>query len=109
MTGPGESFRVLLTTAGSTEEGATIARALVERRLAACVNIIDPVRSIYRWEGTVHDDREILLVIKTTAAAFPDLERVVRELHSYDCPELLQLPVSGGEARYLAWLDGQIG
>lgn len=108
MTAESESYCVVLTTAGSAEEAGAIARELVDRRLAACVNIIDRVRSVYRWQGSVHDEPEVLLVIKTTAAAYPRLETAVRELHSYDCPELVRLAVAGGEDDYLAWLSGQV-
>ena len=99
---------VVLVTAGSADEAAAIARALVEERLAACANVVPGIRSIYRWEGAVHDDAEVLLVVKTRADRFEALARRVGELHSYDVPEVIALPVVAGSARYLAWLDEAI-
>lgn len=96
---------VVLVTAGDADEGARIGRALVEERLAACVNVVGPIRSIYRWQGAVEDAQEWLLVVKARAADLPALEARVRTLHSYDVPEVLALPVYGGAAAYLAWLD----
>ncbi len=96
---------VVLATAGSDEEAARIARAVVEERLAACVNVVGPIRSIYRWEGTVEDAREWLLVAKARAADVPALDARIRALHSYDVPEVLALPIVGGAEAYLAWLD----
>ena len=95
---------VVLVTAGSTEEAERIARALVEERLAACVNLVPGIRSIYRWEGKIADDGEILLVAKTRRDSFAALERRVRELHSYEVPEVLALAVTDGSAPYLDWL-----
>ena len=95
---------VVLVTASSEEEAARIARALVDERLVACANLIGPIRSIYRWQGAVEDEREHLLVMKARA---DDVERIgerVRALHSYSLPEVLALPVRGGSAAYLAWL-----
>ena len=96
---------VVLVTAGSAEEGARIGRALVEERLAACVNVVGPIRSIYRWEGAVEEAEEHLLVVKARAADLAALDARVRALHSYDVPEVLALSVTGGAAGYLAWLD----
>jgi len=96
---------VVLITAGSADEATAIARALVDERLAACTNLVPGVRSIYRWEGVVHDDPEVLLVAKTRADRFAALARRVAELHSYDVPEVIALPLVAGAARYLDWLD----
>ena len=96
---------VVFVTAGSADEGARIGRTLVEERLAACVNVVGPIRSIYRWEGAVEEAQEWLLVVKARAADFAALEARVRALHSYAVPEVLALPVYGGAAAYLAWLD----
>ncbi|MGB2604931.1 MAG: divalent-cation tolerance protein CutA [Candidatus Sulfotelmatobacter sp.] len=96
--------RIVLITAGSEEEAQKIARALVERRLAACVNIIPQVVSIYRWQGKVEDDREWLLLVKTTAAAFKQVRRAIAELHSYDLPECICLTIEDGSANYLQWI-----
>jgi len=96
---------VVLTTVASAEEGARIGRALVEERLAACVNVVGPIRSIYRWQGAVEEAAEHLLVVKGRATALGALDARLRALHSYDVPEVLALPASGGSAAYLAWLD----
>jgi periplasmic divalent cation tolerance protein len=96
---------VVLVTAGSEDEGARIVRTLVEERLVACGNLVGPIRSIYRWEGAVEDAVEWLLVLKARAADFPAVEARVRMLHAYAVPEVLALPVYGGSAAYLAWLD----
>lgn len=101
-------FCTVLVTAGSEDEAATIARTLVEERLAACCSIIPAVRSVYRWEGAVQDERETLLVIKTAAAMFPRLEERIRALHSYDVPEIIALPIVEGSADYLAWLGDAV-
>jgi periplasmic divalent cation tolerance protein len=96
---------VVLATAGSEEEAARIAREVVEERLAACVNVVGPIRSIYRWQGAVEDAREWLMIAKARAADLPTLEARIRALHSYEVPEVLALPVVGGAEAYLAWLD----
>jgi periplasmic divalent cation tolerance protein len=101
--------RVVLVTAGSREEAERLAETLVGERLAACVNLVGPIRSIYRWKGEVCRDDEQLLVIKTTRESCAALERRVRELHSYDVPEVLVLPIEGGSEAYLAWLREQVG
>jgi periplasmic divalent cation tolerance protein len=95
---------LVLGTAGSMDEGERIARALVEERLAACVNLVPGVRSVYRWRGAVQSDSEVLLVIKTVRERFPALRARVRELHSYELPELVCVEPSGGEEEYLAWV-----
>ena len=96
---------VVLVTAGSADEAGRIGRTLVEERLAACVNVVGPIRSIYRWEGAVHDAEEWLLVVKGRAADVAALDARIRALHSYEVPEVLAIPVYGGSATYLAWLD----
>lgn len=100
--------RVVFTTAGSGSEAEKIARALVERRLAACVNILPQIRSIYRWEEKVEDATEILLIIKTTAARFTAVRDAIKELHSYDVPECIALPIIDGSAEYLQWLTQNV-
>lgn len=95
---------VILVTTGSEAEAETIARALVEERLAACVNILPPVRSIYRWEGKVADDREWLLIIKTQGQRFAAVEEKIKALHSYQVPEVIALPIVQGSTPYLHWL-----
>ena len=98
-------YCVVLVTVGSEDEGKTIARALVEERLAACVNIIPGLTSIYRWEGKMCEDREFLLVIKTQGQKVAALRERLGHLHSYAVPEVIALPIAEGSARYLEWLD----
>ncbi len=92
---------VVLVTAPTPERAAEIARAVVEERLAACGNVVPGVRSIYRWDGTVQDDPEALLVLKTTRARFESLRARVLALHPYEVPEVIALPVEAGSAPYL--------
>ena len=99
----GESI-VVLVTCSSEEEAAKIANLLVEEQLAACVNIISPVRSIYRWEGKIWDEKEWILIIKTQKKRFEELEKKVKSLHSYSVPEVIALPIVEGSASYLKWL-----
>jgi periplasmic divalent cation tolerance protein len=96
--------RVVLTTCGSVEEARQIAQALVERRLAACVNIVPQVESLYRWKGEVETSSECLLVIKTAEAAFERLRSALSELHSYEVPECIELAITDGSAAYLNWI-----
>src|SRR5579872_353400 len=96
--------RIVLTTAGSEEEAQTIARHLVEHRLAACVNIVSQVKSFYRWQGKVEESHEWLLFIKTTAAAFDQVREAISKIHSFDVPECLCLTIEAGSAEYLEWL-----
>lgn len=96
--------RVVLVTVSSEEEGLKVARSLVERRLAACVNVVPGVRSIYRWKGAVQDERELLLVAKTREELLPRVVAAVKELHSYTVPEVIALPVLSGNESYLAWV-----
>ena len=96
---------VVFVTCGSEEEGLKIANALVEGRLAACVNLISPIRSIYRWEGKIWDEKEWLLVIKTQKERFGELEEKVRSLHSYSVPEIISLPILEGSSSYLNWIE----
>jgi len=95
---------VIFVTCGSEEEGLKIANALVEGHLAACVNLISPIRSIYRWEGKIWDEKEWLLIIKTQKDRFEELEKKVKSLHSYSVPEIISLPISEGSSSYLRWI-----
>jgi len=97
--------RVVLTTAGSQEEAQKIAHALVERRLAACVNIVPEIESVYRWQGKVETATEWLLVIKTQASVFDRVREAIKELHSYDLPECVMLEVETGSHEYLKWIE----
>jgi len=100
---------VVFITTGSVEEGQKIAHALVEERLAACVNIISPIESIYRWEGKVHDDQEVLLIVKTAAEMLEKLAARVKQLHCYEVPEIIALSIVAGAENYLRWIDEQTG
>jgi periplasmic divalent cation tolerance protein len=97
--------QAVLMTAPSAEVAATIARAVVGEGLAACVNIVPGVRSIYRWQGEVCDDAEVLCVIKTRAERFEALRARIAALHPYEVPEIIALPIAAGSAPYLAWID----
>jgi periplasmic divalent cation tolerance protein len=96
--------RVVLTTTGSHDEARKIAHALVERRLAACVNIVPLIESVYRWQESVETAMEWLLLIKTQADSFERVRDAVQELHSYDLPECVMLEVAAGSQEYLKWL-----
>src|SRR5271155_3429529 len=96
--------RLVLTTAGSEEEAMKIAHGLVDQSLAACVNIVPQVTSIYRWQGKVEEAREWLLIVKTTAAAFAQVREAIAELHSYELPECICLPIEDGSPAYLQWI-----
>ena len=96
--------RIVLSTAASEEEARKIARHLVEHQLAACVNIVPQMESVYRWRGKVESSREWLLLIKTTAEKFNDVHDAIRELHSYDLPECISIAIDDGSAEYLAWI-----
>jgi|SRR5437764_9592219 len=100
--------KVVLSTAGSREEAEKIAHALVERRLAACVNIVSPIHSVYRWQGKVETAAEHLLLVKTTAEQFGSVAKAIRELHSYDLPECIQLPIDNGSKEYLEWIEESV-
>jgi len=95
---------VVFITTSNPEEASKIARALVEERLSACVNIIKSIRSIYRWQKEVQDEEEALLIVKTRGELFERLEKRVRELHSYTVPEVIAISISEGSAPYLKWL-----
>ena len=94
--------------AANEDEALTIARALVEEQLAACVNLITPVRSIYRWRGDIEDSRECLLLIKTSVRHYAKLEKRVKQLHSYEVPEVIAAPLTHGSADYLKWIGEAI-
>lgn len=102
------SARIVLTTVASSEEARSLAHALVERGLAACVNLIPGLTSIYWWKEAVEESSEVLLVIKTAAEKLSALEATIRELHSYEVPELLALQPETGSQPYLDWLFGSV-
>jgi periplasmic divalent cation tolerance protein len=100
-----DPYVVVFVSAGSEKDAATIAKALVEERLAACVNIIPKVRSIYLWEGKICDDAESYLIIKTRRPLFRKLQNRVKALHTYDVPEIIGLPIVEGFDPYLGWIE----
>jgi len=100
--------RIVLTTTGSQEEAQKIARAVVERKLAACVNIVPRIESIYRWQDKVESATEWLLVIKTEAKAFEGLRDSIKELHSYELPECVMVEVADGSKEYLGWIEDNV-
>ncbi|MEK7666606.1 MAG: divalent-cation tolerance protein CutA [Pseudomonadota bacterium] len=98
-------FQIVLTTCPDEACAERIARALVEEGLAACVNILLPMRSVYRWKGKIEDATELLLVIKSTVARFPAIRERLRALHPYELPEIIAVPIVDGLPEYLAWLN----
>jgi periplasmic divalent cation tolerance protein len=100
---------LVLTTAGSEEEALKIATGLVERRLAACVNIVPRIQSVYRWKGNVESAEEFLLIIKTTKVRSAEAQAAIRELHSYDLPECIVILMEDGSADYLKWVEESVG
>ena len=99
---------VVLTTVERAEDGARLARLLVEQELAGCVQILPPMTSIYRWQGRVEEASEMLLLIKTTRAAYAQLEAALKQHHPYETPEIIALPIETGSAEYLAWLTAAV-
>jgi len=94
----------VLTTAGSEEEAERISEALVDRRLAACVQVLGPIATRYRWQGKVEQAQEWMCLAKTEASRYPDLETAIREIHSYDEPEIVAAPIVAGSEGYLDWI-----
>jgi periplasmic divalent cation tolerance protein len=99
---------VVFITAGSEAEAARLAEMLVQSNLAACVQILPQIESVYRWKGKIERQGEILMIAKTLRSKFAELERAVRGLHSYETPEIVALPITAGSARYLEWLSASI-
>lgn len=107
--GGARNKRIVLVTCPSVALARKIARAVVEKRLAACVNVVlSPVESVYTWNGKVERAREYLLVMKTTATVLAELENEVKRLHSYDVPEFIALPITEGTDKYLSWLGESV-
>jgi periplasmic divalent cation tolerance protein len=100
-----KEFQIVLTTCPDAAVAERIARVLVEEGLAACVNILGPVRSIYKWRGRIEDAGEHLLVVKSARARFPDIRDRLRSLHPYELPEIIAVPIADGLPEYLAWLN----
>lgn len=101
-------FSIAYMTAGGVAEAERIAHALVQERLAACVNIVDRMRSIYLWEGALQDDREVVVIAKTRSERMTDLTERVQALHSYDCPCILEFRIAGGNPAFLDWIGSQV-
>jgi periplasmic divalent cation tolerance protein len=108
MVEPMTDFQIVLCTCADREQAERIAHHLVELRLAACVNIFPGVQSIYRWQGAVESAAECLILIKTSARLSKEVQSAIAGLHSYEVPEFLVLPVSGGSESYLAWLEASL-
>ena len=98
---------LVYVTAADEDEAGRIGRELVESRLAACVNIIGGMKSMYWWDGAVHDDNEAVLIAKTTEALVPELIEKIKELHSYDCPCIVSLPIVDGNPDFLKWIEDE--
>jgi periplasmic divalent cation tolerance protein len=101
----GGRYRVVLVTCGSIGEARKIGRSVVEKKLAACANIVPGLESIYRWKGKVERAREVLVLMKTTATRLAKLEREVKRVHSYEVPEFIALPLTAGSRDYLTWIE----
>ncbi len=97
--------RVVLCTVPTGDIAAQIARELIQRRLAACVNVIPGITSVYRWKGSITTDAEQLLVIKTSSSLMDSLQQAIQELHPYELPEIIAVPIVGGLPAYLAWIN----
>jgi len=105
---PMTDTRIVLTTVADKDDATRLAHELIERRVAACVNIVGPIGSIYRWQGQVQDDSEFLLLIKTTAEQTLQLRAALKSLHHYELPECVELSVTGGSEEYLAWVAAEV-
>ncbi len=98
-------YVVCLVTIDEIEKAANISKTLVEKRLAACANIIPKIRSIYRWKGQIHDESEVLIILKTRLELFDELKQAVKDLHPYETPEVIALNIQNGLQDYLDWID----
>ncbi|NHC37073.1 divalent-cation tolerance protein CutA [Scytonema millei] len=101
------NYGVVLVTAGSPQEAEAIATSLVASKLAACVNIL-PIQSVYTWQGEINQEQEWQLLIKTDLAQFSNLEAKIRELHSYEVPEIIAIPILAGSQSYLDWISASV-
>ena len=99
------NYIVIYITTGSINEAKKIGRTLVEEKLVACSNIISPIRSIYSWQGKICDDKEALMMLKTKKELFKQIIKRVEELHSYDVPEIIAIPIIDGSSKYLSWIN----
>ena len=103
-----EQFQIVFCTCPDEESAELVANHLVDERLAACVNLVPNMRSIYRWHDEVKSDSEVLMIIKTTAGAYPDLEQAIIDRHPYELPEVISVPITDGQTDYLAWIQACI-
>ncbi len=108
MAGKKKKFIMVMTTVGSEEQAVVIADALVNKKVAACVNIIPSIRSIYRFKGKVWDDEEFLLIIKSTQSNYNEIEKTITELHNYEIPEILSFPMEKGSRNFLKWIEESV-
>ena len=102
-----EKFCWLYMTAGSVEEAKNIGKILVGQNLAACVNLLENMTSIYKWEEKLEESKEVIMIAKTSKTLMPKLIEIVNSLHSYDCPCILELPIQGGNPDFLSWIESQ--
>ncbi len=102
---PTDDYIIVLTTCNSSEISSLIAETLIHNKLAACVNIIKGVESVYQWQGKIEHEKEILLIIKTRESLFFRVEQTIQELHSYELPEIIAVPIKTGEKNYLNWIQ----
>lgn len=103
-----KNFRIIITTVDNLELGQLIARKLIENELVACVNIISNITSIYKWEGSIKEDNELILFIKTTKENFDKVEEAILNLHSYSTPEIISIKINKGNKDYLDWMSDSI-
>ena len=102
---PTNDYIIVLTTCNSSEIASSIADSLVSNKLAACVNIVKGIESVYQWQGKIEHDKEILLIIKTKQALFSQVEQHIQERHDYELPEIIAVPIKAGEKNYLNWIQ----
>ena len=102
-----EKFCWVYMTAGSIEEAKSIGQILVGQNLAACVNLLENITSIYNWEDKMEESQEVIMIAKTRKTLMPKLIETVNSLHSYDCPCILELPIQGGNPDFLSWIESQ--
>jgi len=100
-----DDYIIVLTTCNSSEMASSIADSLVSQKLAACVNVIKGVESVYQWQGKIERDNEILLIVKTRQSLFSQVEQVIQELHDYELPEIIAVSIETGEKNYLNWIQ----
>jgi len=104
-----QNTKLIYATAPNSEEAAGIGRALVDARLIACVNIIEGVRSIYRWEEKIEDGKEVVIIMKTTEDKIDAVTEKIKSMHSYDCPAIVALDITGGNDLFLQWVANEVG